>query len=233
MRRCRCSRARNPNLWGSAGYQPAVSGSLPDTTPSGISEPRYQHRRLPHFERPWSKYAITFITRNRRILSERARDVVLESIRRWDGRRYELFGACAMPNHVHLLIEPMVERQNESGNSIFFSLSKILRSIKSFTANRINKIEKVNEPVWESESFDRMIRSESDLQEKLEYITRNPWDAGIATPSEDYRWVWYPGPRQEEFAAGCRQRQAGSLRSPAEDRGGRTPNHRRHACPAL
>jgi len=210
---------------GSAGCQPAVSGSLPDTNASGITEPRYHYRRLPHFERPWAKYAIRFSTRNRRSLSERARDVVLESIRRWDGRRYELFAACVMPDHVHLLIEPMVERQNESGNSIFFSLSKILQSIKSFTANRINKIEKVNEPVWESESFDRMIRSESDLQEKFEYITRNPWDAGIAKPTDDYPWVWYPASRQEEFAAGCRERQAGSLRSPAEQAGNENAPH--------
>jgi RecG-like helicase/REP element-mobilizing transposase RayT len=206
---------------GSVGCQPAVSGSLPDTTGSGISEPRCQLRRLPHFERPWSKYAIAFSTRNRRSLSERARDVVIESIRRWDGRRYELFAACVMPDHVHLLIEPMVERQNESGSSIFFSLSKILHSIKSFTANRINKIEKVNEPVWKAESFDRMIRSESDLQEKFEYITRNPWDAGIVAPGEDYRWVWYPRIEfnNDKFAPGCRERQAGSLRSPAQDRG--------------
>src|SRR4029078_7356772 len=111
---------------------------------------------------------------------------------------------------------PMVERQSESGNSIFFSLSKILHSIKSFTANRISKIEKVNEPVGESESFDRRIRSESDLQEKFEYITRNPWDAGIAEPKDEYPWVGYPRARQEEFAASCRERQAGSLRSPAE-----------------
>jgi len=204
---------------GSAGCQPAVSGSLPDTSTSGIAEPRYHHRRLPHFERPWMKYAITFSTRNRRTLSERARDVVIESIRRWDGRRYELFAACVMPDHVHLLLEPMVERQNESGNSTFFSLSKILHSIKSFTANRINKIEKVNEPVWESESFDRMIRSESDLQEKFEYIMRNPWDAGIAKPTDDYPWVWYPRSKPEEFAASCRERQAGSLRSPTEEAG--------------
>src|SRR5947207_8131931 len=33
---------------GSAGCQPAVSGSLPDTSTSGIAEPRYHHRRLPH-----------------------------------------------------------------------------------------------------------------------------------------------------------------------------------------
>jgi RecG-like helicase/REP element-mobilizing transposase RayT len=210
---------------GSAGCQPAVSGSLPDTNPSGTTEPQYHQRRLPHFERPWAKYAITFSTRNRRTLPERARDVVIESIRRWDGRRYELFAACVMPDHVHILIEPMVERQNKSGNSIFFSLSKILRSIKSFTANRINKIEKVNEPVWELESFDRMIRSESDLQEKFEYITRNPWDAGIAKPTDDYPWVWYPGPKQEEFAAGCRERQAGSLRFPEEESGNETAPH--------
>src|SRR6185437_5210800 len=50
------ARAESGSL-GSAGCQPAVSRSLPDTTPSGISEPRYQHRRLPHFERPRSKYA--------------------------------------------------------------------------------------------------------------------------------------------------------------------------------
>src|SRR6266576_4292701 len=64
-----------------------------------------------------------------------------------------------------------------------------------------------------------MIRSESDLQEKFEYITRNPWDAGIAKPTDDYPWVWYPASRHEEFAAGCRERQAGSLRSPAEEAG--------------
>jgi RecG-like helicase/REP element-mobilizing transposase RayT len=213
------ARAGESESLGSTGCQPAVPGSLPDTNRPGISEPQYHHRRLPHFERRWMKYAITFSTRNRRILSERARDAVIESIRRWDGRRYELFAARVMPDHVHLLIEPMVERENESGNSVFFSISKILHSIKSFTANRINKIENVNEPVWESESFDRMIRSESDLQEKFDYITRNPWDAEVVTPKEDYRWVWYPSIEfsKNKVAAGCRERQAGSLRSPAGD----------------
>src|SRR5437899_4434852 len=36
-----------------------------------------------------------------------------------------------------------------------------------------------------------MIRSETDLQKKFEYITRNPWDAGIASATEDYEWIWY------------------------------------------
>ena len=213
--------ARDSALLGSAGCQSAVSGSLPDTRSSpGISEPSYHYRRLPHFERPWAKYAIAFSTRNRRKLSPQARDIVLESILRWKDRRYELYAACVMPDHVHLLIEPMVERDGEGGNSIFFSLSKILHSIKSFTSNQINKVERSSGPIWEGESFDRLIRSESDLQEKFNYITRNPWEAGVVTPKEDYPWVWYPEVefKKEKFAASCREQQAGSLRSPEEER---------------
>ena len=207
---------------GSAGCQPVVSGSLPDTS-SGVGDVRYQRRRLPHFERPWAKYMITVATRNQRMLSDKARDVVLESILRWKDHRYGLYAACVMPDHVHMLIEPMVEKGDDEGEAIFFSLSKILHTIKSFTANRINKIENAKGAVWESESFDRMIRSESDLQEKFQYITRNPWDAGVVKPGADYPWVWWPEmgadartskDAPQGFAASCREGQAGSLRSP-------------------
>jgi ATP-dependent DNA helicase RecG len=131
-----------------------------------------------------------------------------------------------MPDHVHLLIEPMIERENDSGKPVFFSLTKILHSIKSFTANRINIVERASGVVWETDSFDRVIRSESDLQEKFLYVTRNPWDAGVVKPGVDYAWVWWPGMEAEarpstdaprDFAAGCREEQAGSLRSPESD----------------
>ena len=208
-------------ILGNTGCQPVVSGSLPDigtrATGEDVQGPTYRRRNLPHFERPWAKYAITFATRNHRQLSEKARDTVLESVLRWKDRRYELYAASVMPDHVHLLIEPMVERQDDSGQPVFFSLSKILHSIKSFTANRINEIEDSSEPIWETESFDRVIRSENDLREKFLYITRNPWDSGVVERGKDYRWVWYSGKyRAPGFAAGCRERQAGSLCSPDE-----------------
>ncbi len=49
---------------GSAGCQPAASGSLPDESSRDASNAdiRYSRRRLPHFERPWAKYMITFST---------------------------------------------------------------------------------------------------------------------------------------------------------------------------
>src|SRR6266403_1478646 len=225
---------RCAKILGSTGCQPVVSGNLPDTLAcasesesklssktqqqiAGGGEAIYHRRNLPHFERPWAKYAITFATRNHRQLSEKARDIVLESVLRWKDRRYELYAASVMPDHVHLLIEPMIERQDDSGQSVFFSLSKILHSIKSFTATQINKIERTKDPVWETESFDRLIRSESDLREKYLYITRNPWDAGVVKPDQGYRWVWHLGSyRTQEFAASCREQQAGSLCSPEQ-----------------
>jgi 5-methyltetrahydrofolate--homocysteine methyltransferase len=55
--------------------------------------------------------------------------------------------------------------------------------------------------VWERESFDRVIRSEADLQEKFKYVTRNPWEAGVAGPGDDYRWAWWPGVEASRPAA--------------------------------
>src|SRR5437764_15051025 len=88
---------------GSAGASPAVSGASPET-PEDI---RYSKRRLPHFERPWSKYAIAFSTRERAELNAEERDVILTSILFGLKRcQYEFFVACVMPDHVDLLFEP-------------------------------------------------------------------------------------------------------------------------------
>ncbi len=76
---------------------------------------------------------------------------------------------------------------------IFWSLSEILQGIKSTTAHKINKAAGVTGVhVWQEESFDRLIRGDSDLEEKFHYICRNPWDNGIVPLAENYRWLWTP-----------------------------------------
>jgi 5-methyltetrahydrofolate--homocysteine methyltransferase len=162
--------------------------------PAEISSgPTYSKRRLPHFERPWAKYAVTFSTRERLELSPEERDIVLQSIvYAHEHGQYELYVASIMPDHVHLLFEPQVREQGNDGETVFWSLSEILQPIKSSTAHRINKARGSSGPIWEKESFDRIIRSESDLEEKFSYICRNPWDAGVARQGEDYPWLWTP-----------------------------------------
>ncbi|MFZ3375999.1 MAG: DEAD/DEAH box helicase, partial [Chthoniobacterales bacterium] len=129
---------------------------------------RYSHRRLPHFEKPWAIYAVTIGTKSRHCLSPKARTIVLDSLRHFRDKRYELFAVCVMPDHVHLLMQPWPKENNERGNVIFWPLSELLQSIKSFSAHEINKLEGKRGAVWEKEKFDRYVRSDRDLEEKFQ-----------------------------------------------------------------
>ncbi len=172
----------------SARASRAVFGASPKTPGE---DTRYSKRTLPYFARPWGKYAVAFSTFERRQLSAAERDIVLQSVlTAQDRNQIELYAATVMPDHVHLLFEPQIKETDVAGNAVFWSLTEILKGIKSATAHRINKASGRTGPVWEKESFDRLIRSESDLQEKFEYITRNPWDSGVIRPDEEYPWLW-------------------------------------------
>jgi alanyl-tRNA synthetase/REP element-mobilizing transposase RayT len=179
-------------ILGSAGASPAVSYASRDTPAvTKAHGAAYYKRRLPHFERPWAKYMVTFTTREHRKLSHTERDITLQTILHDAGKKYELFAACVMPDHVHLLLEPQVETNDARGKPVFYALSDILQTLKSVSSHRINKAAGVKgQRVWENESFDRLIRSEHDLEEKFHYVCRNPWDAAVAAPDEDYQWLW-------------------------------------------
>ena len=156
---------RAPNTEGNAVVPPTESSP----------QAHYSKRRLPHFERPWAKYMVSFSTRERRQLSPAARDVVLKSLLfGHEGNRYQLYAACVMPDHVHVLFEPQIKESDKEGKPVFWSLVELLHSIKSFTAHEINKLEEASGQVWENESFDRMIRGDADIEEKFHYICRNP-----------------------------------------------------------
>jgi alanyl-tRNA synthetase/REP element-mobilizing transposase RayT len=188
-----------PQISGSASVVEMGSATVP-VAPVGVSPTesstqgaKYYKRRLPHFERPWAKYMVSFSTRERKPLSPEARDIVLKSLLfGHDQRRYQLYAACVMPDHVHFLFEPQIKEQDKDGKPIFWPLPELFHSIKSFTAHEINKLEKTTGQVWENESFDRMIRGDADLEEKFHYICRNPWDSGVVPITENYPWLWTP-----------------------------------------
>jgi alanyl-tRNA synthetase/REP element-mobilizing transposase RayT len=171
---------------------PVAAVGVPPAAPS-TSGTTYYKRRLPHFERPWAKYMVTFSAHGRRPLSPKARDIVLKSLLfGHEQRRYQLYAACVLPDHVHFLFEPQIKEQDEKGSPVFWPVTEILQGIKSFTAHEINKVEGTKGQVWENESFDRMIRGDADLEEKFHYICRNPWDSKVVTVTENYTWLWTP-----------------------------------------
>ena len=156
-----------------------------------ITETTASRRLLPHFEIPGSTYHVTWKTVECVKLSDEAQGKALAACRFWHGKKMKCYLACVMPDHVHLLLQPLPIQ--ERGKSGVYSLTEILRSIKSFSAHEINKVMDLRGPVWQQESYDRMIRSETDLHEKWNYIWNNPRELGIAGPLEDYPFIWAPG----------------------------------------
>ena len=167
------------------GPRVAVGGS-----PTASEGAQYSRRNLPHFERPHAIYHITFSVHGKLPLKSQERQMVLDCILHWHKCRYDLFAACVMPDHVHLLIQPVVKEIGPDEKPVFFSLTEILHTIKSFTAHQINEHRNMRGLVWEKESFDRYMRSDADLQEKFQYIVDNPWKSEVVAANENYPWLW-------------------------------------------
>jgi REP element-mobilizing transposase RayT len=88
-----------------------------------------------------------------------------------------------MPNHVHLLVTPLV-------NS-----SQWLGPLKGFTGHRANQIlNRRGVPFWQDESYDRLVRDDEGFRRVQHYIEFNPVTAGLAASPQEFRW---------SSAAGC------------------------------
>lgn len=149
--------------------------------PFQATQPVYRKDNLPHIQIPGATYFITFRTANRRILSDPAKKIILDSICYWDDQRWKLFSAVVMPDHAHLIARPL-----KKDSATYWDISDILHSIKSFSANEINKIEgKTGVSVWQTESYDRVVRDSNELGAQLAYINHNPVKAGLVEPPKN------------------------------------------------
>jgi hypothetical protein len=70
-----------------------------------------------------------------------------------------------MDDHVHLIVTP-----NDG-----WRLDQILHSWKSFTAQAWMRRKLRSGPVWQDESYDRIVRDEKELARAAEYMLDNPF----------------------------------------------------------
>ena len=83
-----------------------------------------------------------------------------------------------MDDHVHVVVEPFDGHR----------LTAILQGWNSFTAHRLKSLSRQIGSIWQDESFDRIIRDQRELVEKLQYIQSNPQKRW--THIGHYRWLW-------------------------------------------
>lgn len=102
--------------------------------------------------------------------------IVLQALQCVNGQRYQLHAWTVMPNHVHVLFTPSTGE----------SLSQILHSWKSFSANKANSIMGKTGSFWQREYFDRAVRNEEHFAAAIEYINNNPVKAGLCQTPADW-----------------------------------------------
>ncbi len=110
-------------------------------------------------------------------------ELVQRSLLFFDRERYRLSAWVVMPNHVHALMTPQPGHE----------LSRILQSLKSYTANEANKILVRRGQFWQQESFDRYIRDSKHFVSVVQYIENNPVKARLCKRPEDwpYSSAWF------------------------------------------
>ena len=121
--------------------------------------------------------------------------LVRQSLYFLHGEHYHLLAYCIMPNHVHALFQPLDEaigtvadlQHAEEQCDRLSPLAKIMHSLKSYTAHRINELLGRSGRFWQDESYDHWVRDEDELRRIIDYIAANPVKAGLVQwPHEWY-----------------------------------------------
>jgi len=127
---------------------------------------------------------------NNNLLSDsRIANVVSDAIHFRDVIKYDLICFCIMPNHVHLVVE-ILEKHKIIADVSSKYLTKVLQSLKSYTAIKSNRILQREGQFWQSENYDRVIRNEKEFEEVINYVVNNPVKAGFVSDAKNWQFTY-------------------------------------------
>ena len=141
-------------------------------------------RNLPHLQNACRLLFVTMRTYQSWTLPGEARSIALDCIRAVHERRAFLYCAVVMPDHAHMLFQPLLD-----GHDHLFCLAEIMHAIRGPSAHAINKAMHRKGHVWQEEFFDRLLRY-GEFEKTMEYICRNPERKGLVRNEESYPWLW-------------------------------------------
>ncbi|MFA6101881.1 MAG: transposase [Victivallaceae bacterium] len=104
------------------------------------------------------------------------RGKVCECLTAFNNDRYRIIASVIMPNHVHMLLE----------TADAHLLSNILKGMKGTSARKVNQLLNESGSFWADESYDHIVRSETQLHFLIEYVKNNPIKAGL---KPDQYWL--------------------------------------------
>jgi putative transposase len=146
----------------------------------------FYRRKLPHLQRDSMAHFVTFCTYERWELPTIARMIALECCLHDHESKIRVEVVTVMPDHVHIIFRPLI---NVLAKEVY-SLAEIMDGIKGASAHRINRELRRHGRVWQTESFDRVLRSSESLDQKIDYVLNNPVRSGLVMVVTDYPWIW-------------------------------------------
>ena len=90
---------------------------------------------------------------------------------------YYLLSFVIMPNHMHLIIIPRDK-----------NISECLKSIKGFSARRLNSMLDRKGSIWQTGFYDYVLDGEEKVLSRMRYIEDNPVRKGLVTRPESYQY---------------------------------------------
>ncbi len=125
---------------------------------------------------------------------------VIDTWKYHEGIGYHLHAWVVMPNHVHVLVEPLAGKP----------IGELIAAWKSVSTRRILAVGSkpgratvlgrnppacrpsirvaVKRQLWQPDYWDRYIRNERHYRAVLEYIHQNPVKAGLVAKAEEWPW---------------------------------------------
>ncbi len=134
-----------------------------------------------HWQLPSAAYFLTWRVRaDTPALTPIERDAVSASVTFFHRQRYQLYAYVVMDDHAHAILRPQGE----------YSLSRTMQTLKSYTTRELWRLGIRQGAVWQKDYFDRIIRNENDMLEKMQYILNNPFKRWPEL--SEYKWAeWF------------------------------------------
>ena len=149
---------------------------------------------MPHREQEGATYFVTF-TRTREadvdLTTPSVARVIIRAMRYFAGERYLLFDYTVMPDHVHVVLKPLV------CGGRYEPLARIMHSIKSWSANEVNRQLGRSGRLWTHKSYHHIVRGSKDYRTTATYIWGNPVKAGLIEDPAEWKWSGH-GDKQHE-----------------------------------
>lgn len=137
-----------------------------------------------------------------------AAQLMVDRIKTYDGKYYDLYAYSVLSNHVHLELDFSLQLpdnwQGEEHLPNYVNLAKVMNLIKGGSARYINQVlGRTGNSLWTNRYRDRFIRNEAHLLNACSYTKLNPQAAGLVTNWRDHPFT---GGMSEEALAERRHR---------------------------